>query len=274
MSYILDALKKAERERHLAKIPTLETVHRTSWQPRRSQWLWIAVAVAFLNVALLAWLFRRAPIPEKPAETPTARVSTATLAERPAPTAVPESPAPPSRSGPPLVTVTPPPEPAPPPRSSSRRLEPAISPEATRRSEAGPVAPSAPSPIAPSTEATKPRAPFPPAVAPAPAPEPPAVAAVPDRPATPPVTVTPSRAPGRPGPVSALQDVGPGDVEGVPKLTLQFLVYSETPQERLVFINNQKYLEGQSIDGKILVEGIQPDGVVLSYQGKRFRLRQ
>ncbi|HYB44084.1 MAG TPA: general secretion pathway protein GspB [Candidatus Methylomirabilis sp.] len=57
-------------------------------------------------------------------------------------------------------------------------------------------------------------------------------------------------------------------------MTLQFLVYSETPQERLVFINNQKYLEGQSIDGKILVEGIQPDGVVLSYQGKRFRLRQ
>lgn len=57
-------------------------------------------------------------------------------------------------------------------------------------------------------------------------------------------------------------------------MTLQFLVYSEVPAERLVFINNQKYLEGQSIDGKVMVEAIKPDGALLSYQGKRFMLRQ
>ena len=57
-------------------------------------------------------------------------------------------------------------------------------------------------------------------------------------------------------------------------LTLQFLVYSDVPTDRLVFINNQKYLEGQSIEGKVVVESITQDGAILSYQGKRFLLRQ
>ena len=60
----------------------------------------------------------------------------------------------------------------------------------------------------------------------------------------------------------------------MPKLTLQFLVYSDVPTDRLVFINNQKYLEGQSIEGKVVVESITQDGAILSYQGKRFLLRQ
>jgi general secretion pathway protein B len=68
--------------------------------------------------------------------------------------------------------------------------------------------------------------------------------------------------------------MGAADREAMPKMTLQFLVYSEVPAERLVFINNQKYLEGQSIDGKVVVEAIRPDGALLSYQGKRFMLRQ
>ena len=60
----------------------------------------------------------------------------------------------------------------------------------------------------------------------------------------------------------------------MPKISLQFLVYSDVPAERFVFINNQKYVEGQSIEGKVLVEGIVSDGAILSYQGKRFKLRQ
>ena len=46
MSYILDALKKAEREHHQAKVPTLQTVHRTSWAPPRHLWQGIGAAVA------------------------------------------------------------------------------------------------------------------------------------------------------------------------------------------------------------------------------------
>ena len=61
MSYILDALKKAERERHLAKIPTVNTVHRISWDRRRPIWLWIAGAAVLANVAVLIWLLRPEP---------------------------------------------------------------------------------------------------------------------------------------------------------------------------------------------------------------------
>jgi hypothetical protein len=51
------------------------------------------------------------------------------------------------------------------------------------------------------------------------------------------------------------------------------LVFSAVPSERLVFINNQKYVEGQRIDDSTVVESITPDGAVLSYQGRRFVLR-
>jgi hypothetical protein len=59
----------------------------------------------------------------------------------------------------------------------------------------------------------------------------------------------------------------------IAKLRLQFLVYSDVPSERLVFINNRKYLEGQSVEGGAAVERITPEGAVLSYQGERFVLR-
>ena len=61
--------------------------------------------------------------------------------------------------------------------------------------------------------------------------------------------------------------------EGMPKMALQVLVYSEVPAERMIFINNQKYVEGQSVEGKVGVESILPDGAILNYQGKRFKLR-
>jgi type II secretory pathway component PulC len=66
----------------------------------------------------------------------------------------------------------------------------------------------------------------------------------------------------------------PAEREAVPRMSLQFLVYSDVPAERLVFINNQKYVEGQSIDGTVVVEAITLDAVILSRQGKRFLLRR
>ena len=63
MSYILDALKKAEREHHQAKVPTLQTVHRTSWAPPRHLWQGIGAAVALVNVAVLIWLLVPGAVP-------------------------------------------------------------------------------------------------------------------------------------------------------------------------------------------------------------------
>ncbi len=58
------------------------------------------------------------------------------------------------------------------------------------------------------------------------------------------------------------------------KLKLQMVVYSDVPAERLVFINNQKYVEGSTIDGALRLESINHDSAVLTYQGQRFVLRQ
>lgn len=60
MSYILDALKKADHDRTLGDVPDLETAH---WGERRRQrtyrWAWVVVALLVVNGALLAVLLGR-----------------------------------------------------------------------------------------------------------------------------------------------------------------------------------------------------------------------
>ena len=60
MSYILEALKKADHERTLGDVPDLETAH---WGERRRQrsyrWVWGIVALLVVNGALLAVLLGR-----------------------------------------------------------------------------------------------------------------------------------------------------------------------------------------------------------------------
>jgi hypothetical protein len=81
------------------------------------------------------------------------------------------------------------------------------------------------------------------------------------------------RAPGSPA-STAPQSTPQAVLDMVAKLKLQMVVYSDVPAERLVFINNQKYVEGSSIDGTLRVESINPDSAVLSHQGQRFVIRQ
>ena len=56
-------------------------------------------------------------------------------------------------------------------------------------------------------------------------------------------------------------------------MSLDVLVYSEVPAERLVFINGKKYVEGQTVDGDAVLEQITQDGAVLRQQGQRIVLR-
>jgi type II secretory pathway component PulC len=100
---------------------------------------------------------------------------------------------------------------------------------------------------------------------------------LPDRPA---VAAIPPASQARPGervqglPGTAPQGTPQAVQDMVAKLKLQMVVYSDVPAERLVFINNQKYVEGSSIDGTLRVESINPDSAVLSHQGQRFVIRQ
>ncbi len=58
----------------------------------------------------------------------------------------------------------------------------------------------------------------------------------------------------------------------LPPMTVTIHVYSDSESQRILFINNREYHQGDQIEGGIRVEGIVPDGVVLTYQGQRFKL--
>lgn len=58
----------------------------------------------------------------------------------------------------------------------------------------------------------------------------------------------------------------------LPALALNVHVYAQTPKDRFVFLNMQKYKEGERTRDGVLIEEITPEGVVLRYGQQRFRL--
>ena len=68
MSYILDALKRAERDRHLTHIPTLSTIHASA-HPTRPRWHWVGGGVLLVNAIVVMLLLRAGPA-AGPASTP------------------------------------------------------------------------------------------------------------------------------------------------------------------------------------------------------------
>lgn len=88
MSYILDALRKAERERHLGRPPTLASLPPPVEPGRRRPWLWPGVGLGLgLNAVLLALFLSRPPaatdpVPSVPApESPAATLPVAPASE-------------------------------------------------------------------------------------------------------------------------------------------------------------------------------------------------
>jgi hypothetical protein len=183
VSYILDALKKAERDRRDARVPSLGTLHAIPEEPR-NVWPWVVGGVVALNVAALGvfLVLREAPAPPPPATV---------VAPRP---------------------VTPP---------------------------AAPPAPAAtPAPAKPAE---------PTATAPAPAAKPASRAA-------------------------ATREASPR--RDPDALKLDVLVYSTNPAERAAYINGTRYLEGQRVNARFVVERITADSVVLAGKDARHVLKQ
>src|SRR5262245_38507756 len=52
MSYILDALRKADRERQVAGVPTLATTHASTMSLRRPVWIWAIGGVLAVTAAV------------------------------------------------------------------------------------------------------------------------------------------------------------------------------------------------------------------------------
>ena len=278
MSYILDALKRAEQQRGAPArgAASLPRAIASDFEAR-ARWPWVVGGLASLAVvasAIAFWPSRETTValPELPAATPASPVAAplpppaSAVAGAPPPAeAVP--PIPPRVEPAPLRVVSAPPAQraaAPPPGAVARRAGP---PAAAARSagsrgapaatdDRGPAGRVAPSPVPRPTARVEPRAPAPtgdiarpaPPRASSPAPSPPAVAAPPAAPA---------------GNLKALAAT----------LSIQVLSWAPERKDRFVFLAGRKYGEGQMVDDKILIEQITEDGVVLSYQGERLTLK-
>jgi general secretion pathway protein B len=95
MSYILEALKKAERERQQGRPPTVTTLQQPPAGPRSHRWIWLLAAILAVNALLLGWMLhsRTGPAPAPPSGVATPAPVRQTAPQAPAPAAVVASPA-------------------------------------------------------------------------------------------------------------------------------------------------------------------------------------
>ncbi len=279
MSYIYEALKRAESENARA-IGAPAAVRRPAFLAARWRWwLWLSIVVLGTNAALVITLVLvRGSRPPVTTTAPTARGGPVTLRRdaeladvtQAAPPPIPAAGAavtptaePPARTVAPATRpsarpVSPVPHaaerPAPPVRSS------ATGAESSSRSST-PARPAAPSVagVEPSARASTPTAVT--EARPTSAPTAGATAAVspPGTPAAPPASA------------AVPQSTAPPAVEE-PKLQVQVVVYSDVPAQRLVFINGRRYAEGDKVDAETVVERITPEGAVVTRRGQSFAL--
>lgn len=74
------------------------------------------------------------------------------------------------------------------------------------------------------------------------------------------------------GAVRLLTAMPPEFQQRLPALTVNIHVYSPEESQRILYINNRSYRRGDEISGGVVVEEIVADGVVLQFQGQRFKL--
>jgi len=60
----------------------------------------------------------------------------------------------------------------------------------------------------------------------------------------------------------------------LPKFTINVFVYSQDPEERFIMIDMVKYKPGQQIKDAMLLKEILPDGFVIDYQNRVFKIKR
>lgn len=231
MSYILDALKKADQERTLGKVPDLEAAH---WGERRSKrsyrWVWIVGGLLLINGALLVMLLGSDDDVVSSSDGQSGQADS-----------IPVTPVPRAES----VTVSP-------PRDIARPREPVYVPPSPAVKQ-----PQTNAWQAPVTSAeTVVNQVSPPVITPSPAfVRPPAPAAKP---------VTTSSVP-------EWNDLSLEFRSGFTLPHIDVHVYSDDPGRRFILVDLQKFREGDTLDSGAVLEEIQPDSIQLYYQGTRFR---
>ena len=281
MSLILDALKRAERERQAEPMPAsappdvVAMPGRAPAAPRPGVRL-VSVFVFGGGLALaglLLWDAFRTPPPPAPA--PVAAAPT----PQPAPPVIKASPAPPPAVVPGTEAVASlddlsddpeleaaPPAPAPAP---ARKQKP-VSPKDIATRPAPPPATAAPVPLQPAPaappqaqpqEQPQEQAPPPPQAVTPPAPQP-----APQQQAAPagiPPVLT------QPAPLRKFREMPPDYRADFPPLRVEIHVYEKQVQRRFVMVNGRKYREGERMaEGPALIE-IVPEGMVLEFRGEK-----
>ncbi|MES2959737.1 MAG: general secretion pathway protein GspB [Pseudomonadota bacterium] len=245
MSYILDALKKAdaEREREASAVPDLHAQGDAARSERRSThagvWTLVATIATVIALGLLGWRWFAAP-PADGAPPPA-------LAQ--APSQMPATPPAPLPS----------PVPAPAPAQSVR---PAPSAMPSTAPPAAPAAVGRVKPIDPPPR-TAPAAPVAPPV-------PPRTAAAPPTAATPVASAASGAGEGR---LPTLAEL-PAELRGqLPALSVGGSVYSPRASSRIVILNGQVFREGDKPIEGLTVEQIRLKSTVLAFRGVRFELK-
>lgn len=260
MSFILEALRKAERERNLGQVPALRIAAAPAYSARRgfSPW-WIAVVAVLAGAAIgAAGWWRQQASDESVA---VARAPEPTPAPAPQPTEPAPEPVPPLTERVEVQTAQGPVEmeipPAPPPSAPAPQPLPQL-----------PVAPEAEPPAADVQEA--------PATAEPDAAELPAMeqSANEDVPIEPIGPETPELPPEQPlvEDLPSYNGLPESLRSAIPQLSMNAHVYSSTPGRGFVMINGKKYRQGDKLAEGPEVVHILPDSVVLTYRGTDFLL--
>ncbi|MDF9392612.1 MULTISPECIES: general secretion pathway protein GspB [Methylococcus] len=269
MSYILDALRKSERERKLSQPASLDSVIFSPEPAGRHPWLpWVLGVVAVANVAALGYFLGLT------SGTPTQPQATTD-----------QSPPAPAQENP--------------PRAATARQPPAATaPPFARRFGGADAPPGGPHPRL-AAPAARPAMP-PPAAAPAAAGKRPATEAaeaadedskdetmtgetdddtaeVDDEPETDepvqkapmPATPTPRR-----NAVPLLSEMPPSFQSRLPQLKINLFAYGSHPDERFAVINMKRRSAGDTVAEGVRLESVDEDSLTLVFEGQRFRLER
>ena len=242
MSYILEALKKAQAERQLGSAPTLTAVPvgaapaDAAAVRRRPAWIVLSVVVLAAVCAVAAWRFQASPARTAPEQIqmPTA---------------------------PPLAVVA----------SSTPPL--AMVPTSTSTPALAAAPPSTP-PLAVVPRSTPPLAVVPPSMPP--------LAVVPASTPPVPKPATPKPVAARPAPVPAaapeeeklpsLRELPEPIQRSVPQLAFGGYMYSKNPSDRLLLIDKALRHEGEEVAPGLVLEKLLPRAAVMNYKGYRYRV--
>ncbi len=259
MSFILDALKKSERERQKQSAPALFEVKVAPPRNRFPVWAVVIGVLLAVNMGVVLWLLLR---------------NTSKAEEAREVTAANAPPAATQQASPQSQVYTPPPAPAPyTPPADYRAPPPAYDDSGSGESAAAKVfsrqraannEPLLQETAPPAESVLNPEDYEPAREAPQRAARQPASTAEPEE-SGPPARNTSG--------VPTYQDAAAMPGLNVPQLRLDLHVYDPDPASSFVFVNMQKLKQGDSFDQGVRVESITPDGAILSYRGVRFLLR-